>query len=299
MATSAALALAVLAAGAGCAFKGTVQVGEEQIEAVFEDSWLVGGTAREIFGDYRFWVEQNGEFLRPPQWDQENPEDGFRGKNGQYKLAGILRMDEGCCARLVDGLFDLDERGILKSGERKSDETERITRLSKEYGWLAVGNDGREVLVVPRAVTDAAREGLAIWRRHPGARESLEELLRAMGEGNPSYLPEAPLDMMFLYGFGEDYEEEIRKDYGGWREGEDRRGPTCSREQFLSEWSKYDWRVGPLCTVGEFQGRLTVCVVATRREKQYSWESPFGWFFIFDGGRWKMFYFKGIGGAEC
>lgn len=297
MATGVLLALAMLAAGTGCGFSGTVEVGEESFETVFEDTSLGESEAREIFEDYRFWVARNGQIWRDPRL-AENPGQERRGGNGRYALTGVLGI-HACCGRLVDGVFALNERGILKEGARSRELADYFQSLEREFGWLVADGDGKELLVVPRAVSDAYREGMAQWRRHPGARESLEELLRAMGEGNPSYLPEVPLDMMALYGFGERREAEIRRDYGTWREGEGNRG--VSREEILAEFAKHDWRMGPLLTAGEFEGCLTVAVLQTKREvERYPWEKePFPWVFVFDGSRWKTFLYRGMGGASC
>lgn len=293
----AALALAVMAAGAGCGFTGVVEVDGERWETVFEDTSLGEAEAREIFEDYRFWAGRYGKIWRDPRWTG-NPGSECRGGNGQYALAGCLHVNRDLCGRLVDGVFSLDERGILKEGERVPSEMEKFERLAKEFGWLVADGHGKEVLVVPRAVSDAYREGLALWKQHPGARESLEELLRAMGEGDTSYLPEKPLDMMTLYGFGERREAKIRKDYGTWREGEGNRG--LSKEEVLAEWAKYDWLAGPLFTAGEFEGCLTVCVLQMRREKEHPWESDyFPWIFVFDGERWMLFVYEDMGGASC
>jgi hypothetical protein len=294
----AALALAVSASFARFGFTGTVEVDGKRWEVVFEDGSLSTWTARAIFEDYRFWAERDGKIWRHPL-RAENAGEERRGKNGRYAVSGCLYMDAEYFGRLVDGVLALDEKGILKDGDRSSEERTVFAHMKNEFGWLVAFKNGQERLVVPQAVSEAYRDGLAVWRRHPGTRKALEKLLLAMGKGDPAYLPETPLDMMVLYGFGEREEAEIREQYGAWRAGEGPLG-VPSREEILAQFGEYDWRTGPIFTIGEFEGHLTVGVLQVRRKKQYSYESrELPWIFMHDGKRWKMFVFKGMGGASC
>jgi hypothetical protein len=156
-------------------------------------------------------------------------------------------------------------------------------RGEDEIGRLVVEEDGEEVAMVSKKLSDAYREAFRLWEKHPGAYRQLEAFLQRLNhlkEENPPesfdglfYFPETHRE--YLLGFFED----------------------LGMEKIVGTYSMMDYRFRSVLDCAENDGKLIALLIMSMADdgsgKSFVEEYPV----VFDGGQWKLL--ASDWGASC
>lgn len=240
---------AVLSAMASGCFMGagTIAIKGKTYPLVFEDSTVHGREAKRMAADYTEMATREGTWT-----------------------CGIEHVEtNGFILQKVLQVYSLP---MSVSLIRHLTPPQRISEWANQpAGWIATDKNGREFVIIPRALSDAYRQSFALLEKHAEAWRALPIFLREMNEMTPEKWLASGLKA---------------GDVLCPEEG-DPNGASYLNESQLS--SIADWfgetRFEPasLLTVGELDGKLGLIILMDGPRTLN------GWAFVFDAGRWKMF----------